>query len=124
MLVLDTNIIIYYLKGNDTIAEWLENRIIRNETLAVSVLSVVELLGYKNITATERIDIQRLLSTILIIDVDTHIAQEAGRIREQYQTGTVDAVIAATAKILSAELVTNDKNLRKILGVKITSIIN
>ena len=122
MILIDTNIIIYYLKGHEVISDWLEMKISKGATLAISTLSVVELLGFKNITSTEQTAIQRLLQTIMVVDVDMIIAHEAARIRQQHHIGTVDAVIAATAKILAAELITNDKNLRKVLGIRVSSL--
>ena len=122
MILIDTNIIIYYLKGHEVISDWLEMQIAKGETLAISTLSVVELLGFKNITSTEQTAINRLLQTIIIVDVDIIIAHEAVRVRQQHNVGTVDAVIAATAKILAAELVTNDKNFRKVLGIRVSSL--
>lgn len=122
MVLLDTNIIIYYLKGHEVVSNWLETKINKGETFAISTLSVVELLGFKNITTVEQISIQRLLQTVMIVDVDINIAHEAARIRQENNLGTVDSVIAATAKILGAELVTNDKTFRKVLGMQVSSL--
>ena len=114
MIILDTNIVIYYLQGDSFVSDWLENSIAKGETFGLSTLSVVELLGYKKLPQTEKFVIQQLLQTIMIIDVDIIIAHTAAELRQQYNLRTVDSVIAATAKVLSARLVSRDRSFRRI----------
>jgi len=46
--LLDTNIILYILGGDQTIGQYLHLR-----TLFTSVISEIEVMGYKNLTASE-----------------------------------------------------------------------
>lgn len=48
-LLLDTNTILYLLNGDETLADFLEQK-----ELYISVITELELLSYKNITATEQ----------------------------------------------------------------------
>lgn len=56
MIVLDTNIVIYYLQGVEEVADWIENKIAKGETLVISTLSVVELLSYKKLDTNQRLE--------------------------------------------------------------------
>lgn len=87
--------------------------------MAISTLSVVELLGYKKLNSDQRLAINHLLQTMMVVDVDLVISHEAAKLRSQYNTGTVDSVIAATAKVLSAKLITYDRKLQKISDITI-----
>ncbi|SRR3990167_1891723 len=122
MIILDTNIVIYYLQGDSFVSDWLENSIAKGETFGLSTLSVVELLGYKKLPQTEKFVIQQLLQTIMIIDVDIIIAHTAAELRQQYNLRTVDSVIAATAKVLSARLVSRDRSFRRISSIQLLMI--
>lgn len=122
MIVLDTNIVIYYLQGIEEVVDWIENKIAKGEMLAISTLSVVELLSYKKLDTNQRLVINHLIQTMMVVDVDLVISHEAAKLRNQHTTGTVDSVIAATAKVLSARLITNDRKLQKISGITVQYI--
>ena len=119
MIVLDTNIVIYYLQGNSDIVNWLERELKNDSHIALSALSVVELLGFPKITADEQFLINQLFRTILIVDVDFSIAREAARIRREQKLKTIDSVIAATAVILHAPLVSRDMVFKHIRDIEV-----
>lgn len=76
--------------------------------LAVSVITVAELFAGARNDAEWRI-IDEFLTTLNIIPVDRAIAEQGGRYRRQYKqshgTGLDDALIAATAELNQATLV-------------------
>ena len=88
-------------------------------SLAVSVISEIELMGKKNIAPIETNVIRKLLNHCKIIDLDNKIKDIAISIKQKHNIELPDAIIAATAKALNLQLVTADKNLKKIEDVDI-----
>lgn len=122
MFVLDTNIIIYYLQGNSEVASFIDAKRAQGEQFTVSAMSVVELFSYPQITAEEIYMIERWLKTVLVVEADMVIAREAARLRRSYNTTTVDSLIAATALLFHADLITNDEAFYKIKDIKVISL--
>lgn len=121
MIVLDTNIVIYYLKDNKEVASWLEKKVHAGENIILSTMTVVELLSYPLANAEEKFLIERFLESVLIISVDISIAREAARIRSELKLKTVDSVIAATAVIFKSPLITRDVVFKKIRDIQVIS---
>ncbi|MEK7102234.1 MAG: type II toxin-antitoxin system VapC family toxin [Patescibacteria group bacterium] len=119
MLVLDTNILIYYLKDDKPISRWLEAMVLKGEHFAGSTITVAELLGYTKITNEQTFLIEQILRTLVLVDVDLMVAREAARLRRIYRFKTVDSIIAATAVLLHAPLVTRDAVFKKLRGCRI-----
>lgn len=119
MLVLDTNILIYYLKDDARIGRWLETMVLKGERFAASTITVTELLGFTKITDEQTFLIEQILRTLLLVDVDVAVAREAARLRRTYTLKTVDSIIAATALLLRAPLVTRDTAFKKLRGCRI-----
>jgi predicted nucleic acid-binding protein len=88
-------------------------------SLAVSVISEIELLGKKNITRHEISAIRNLLIDCEIIDFSDIIKNIAISLKQKNSIKTPDAIIAATAKSLGLPLVTADKDFKKIEDVDI-----
>ena len=114
MYVLDTNAIIYYLTSDS--AHTSLDRIIESaDQLYVSVVSEVELFGFPSLTEDEAQAIERFLQGVTIIPLDSRLARVAGGFRREFRIKTPDSVIAATAFMTGAVLVTrNIKDFRKI----------
>lgn len=75
-LLLDSNIILYLLNGDQTLADFLQLKF-----LYVSIITEMELLSYKGITEEEINQIQSFLSECKIININSAIKNEAIRIR-------------------------------------------
>jgi predicted nucleic acid-binding protein len=107
-LVYDTNAIIRIINGSINpdglkIGEGAEQ--------AVSVITRIELLAYPDITADEEQDIQEFLSGV-DIPLTTEIENETIKIRRANpRVKLPDAVIAATAVLLDALLISGDPHL-------------
>lgn len=67
-IFLDTNIVLYLLSGDETIADFLNNKIVY-----LSFVTELELLGYKGINASEKLKIESLLAESTIIDINSEI---------------------------------------------------
>lgn len=104
--LLDSNIIILASKEKIDIEKLFENY----DTFFVSIITYMEVLGYENITETEKLIIDNFFSNIEIIEVGKEIA----KIVIDYKTKSSkkiklpDAIILATAKFVSGDLVTRN----------------
>ena len=105
--VLDTNTVLYLLNGDETLAEFLFEK-----NLFISIITEMELLSYKKITAKEQKQIQLFLSELRIINISETIKETAIAVRKKYGFKLPDSIIAATAITLSHPLLTADKQLQ------------
>jgi len=119
-ILIDTDILIDHLRGSKNISAIIGNS--AGNTSFISVISLAEI--YSFLFAQEYQLMDELLNMIIVIDVDTLIAKTAGKYRMEHirshQLTVPDALIAATAKINRAALVT--KNTRHFPMDDITKI--
>jgi len=108
-LFLDTNIILYLLNGDQTLAELLNGK-----QLYISVITELELLAYKGITAKEEKVINEFVSQCKTITINSAVKQETIRIRKTYNTKLPDSIIIATALYLDFPLITSDIEFKKV----------
>jgi len=109
----DTNVLIYVMEGHPAVSGMMHC------SVAVSVISEMELLGKKNIAPHEIKSIRNLLKDCEIIDLDNTIKEIAISLRQQQSIKIPDAIIAATAKSFNLPLITADKDFKKIEGIDI-----
>lgn len=112
--LLDTNIILYLLRGNSDLADLLSS----NE-IFISVITEMELLSYPEITEAERLQIQNLILDIEVVPFDNDIKGQAILYRISYRLKLPDAIIAASAHLYDLVLVTADKKLQTITDLKV-----
>src|SRR5947209_2716955 len=119
-LLIDTDVLIDYLRGRAEAVTYLEGL---TEALAVSAVTVAEL--YAGVReGAERVALEQFLTAFEIIPVDEAIALAGGLFRRDFgkshSTGLADALIAATAESRQATLVTlNDKHFPMLSNVLI-----
>lgn len=119
-LIIDTDVIIDYLRGYRSAVDYIEQL---TEEPATSVVVVAELYaGVKD--GTERTKLERLLSMTKMVQITAAIAVEGGLFRRRFAkshgVGLPDALIAATAQLESAELVTlNEKHFPMLQNVTV-----
>lgn len=111
-VVLDTNAVLYFLRDMaadppPAPGEWV-----------VSVITEIELRANLNIPPSEAAAIKSLLQKTPIIPLGAEVKECAILIRSLYNVKTPDAIIAATAQVLDATLMTNDKKLARISSVQ------
>jgi len=110
-LLFDTDVIIDYLRDQTDAVQYLENR---PEILLISSIAVAELYsGLRD--QSEREALETFLKAFEVVPINQEIAIKGGTYRRDYYkshgTGFADALIAATADIRQAKLVTlNDKH--------------
>jgi predicted nucleic acid-binding protein len=105
-LLLDTDVLVDYCRQSPHAVQYL--RALPSRPM-VSPITVGEL--YAGVReGRERQDLDRLISRTIVVAVDVSIAERGGLISRQYRpshiTGFADALIAATAEIERATLVT------------------
>jgi len=105
-LLIDTDVVIDYLRGVPAAADFLESR---DEVLLLSAVSVAEL--YAGVReGPERRDLAAFVAAFEVVLMDRRIAEHGGLLRRDWRgshgTGLADALIAATAHHRRAILVT------------------
>lgn len=119
MIILDTNIVILYLQGENDICQWIDDCLSKGKKFAISSITVVELMSYPKISLAEIFQIEQWLHAVLVVNIDTSIAREAARLRRVKAITTTDAVIAATAILFKVSLATRDKRLSKMRDLNV-----
>ncbi|KAM3090283.1 type II toxin-antitoxin system VapC family toxin [Phormidesmis sp. 146-35] len=115
LIVLDTNIALYYLGG----------RLVAPLPIGLyhaSIITEMELLSYPNLSLAEEQQIRNFLTQLLIIGIDESIKSQAIALRKQHRLKLPDAIIAATAQSLNALLLTNDLKLSSISTIQTQSL--
>ena len=105
-LLLDTDLLVDYFRGRIQALAYLRAR---SEPILISAITVAEL--YAGVReGEERRAVEDFLNILEIIPVDAAIAQKGGLYRRDYGpshgVGLADALIAATAELQQARLVT------------------
>jgi len=108
-LLLDINVVLYYLSGDQTIKELLNGK-----SLYVSFITELELLGYRGISEDEKVQIKLFLKECNIVNITEQIKEQAIKIRKAYQMKLPDSIISATSIYLEVPLLTADSDFNKI----------
>ncbi|MGD0125686.1 MAG: type II toxin-antitoxin system VapC family toxin [Terriglobia bacterium] len=113
--VLDTNAILYFLGGK--VAQPLAPG-----RYFVSVISEMELLSYTSLDDAALVEIHNFLSEVTMVELTAEIRELAIGLRRKHALKLPDAIIAATALSLEAQLVTNDTKLLRVPGLTCQSL--
>jgi predicted nucleic acid-binding protein len=113
-LLLDTNAVLYVLGGDETLASFLNG----NE-LYISIITELELLSFKKITAKESKAITSFLGELRIENISGEIKKNTVEIRKSTNLKLPDCIIAATSIALNIPLVTSDKQLSSVTELDI-----
>lgn len=114
--VVDTNIIIYTLKGVKEAVETLEQLEKNDLEVYYSTIVEAELFSFHELTEEQRVRIRGILDLGEMVDVDSLVALKAAELRAlsrkiyQRKLKLPDAIVAATAYLHSAVLVTRNVN--------------
>jgi predicted nucleic acid-binding protein len=118
-LLIDTDVLVEYLRGRVKAGEWLESQDAAD--FVVSAITVAELFaGVKGVRETQVLD--RFLLAVEVLPATEQIGRLAGQYRRDYGPrhgiGLADALIAATAALHYAALVTfNRRHFPMLTGV-------
>ncbi len=108
-LFLDTNIILYLLDGDQTLA-----KVLNGKQLYISVITELELLAYKDITPNEESIISEFVAQCKTITINNAVKLETVRVRKTYNTKLPDSIIIATAIYLDLPLITSDDAFKRV----------
>lgn len=122
-LIVDTDIIIDYLKGVKPARELFKSKDI---VIYCSILSKKELLSKAGLSDSERKKIMNLISRLKVLKIDNDINQKYMLLINRYgerQSSIVDYLIAATAWAKNLPLLTrNIKHFKKIKEIKLSPV--
>jgi predicted nucleic acid-binding protein len=119
LLLIDTDVIIDYLRGQADAVTYIESL---TNPLLISTVTVAEL--YSGVReGEERTALETFISAFELVPVSEEIAVKGGLYRRGYskshKVGLADALIAATAEVRGATLVTlNTKHFPMLTSVK------
>jgi predicted nucleic acid-binding protein len=121
---LDTNAIIYAVKGDDKALPILREILANGATpIYVATLTETELFSYQKLEIEEAVLIENFLRKITRVSLDSQIARGAAVIRRMYGLRLADSIIAATAGFTNSTLVTrNSEDFHKVPGLRLLEI--
>jgi predicted nucleic acid-binding protein len=108
-LVLDTNAVIFLTNRDNVISNGLKNELNESE-LFISVITRMELAA-KQVKPEEEEAIRDFIADVTVSPLDEEVERKAVEIRRTTKIKLPDCIVAATAIVLDAVLVTNDKHL-------------
>ncbi|MBW4662580.1 MAG: type II toxin-antitoxin system VapC family toxin [Drouetiella hepatica Uher 2000/2452] len=109
--LLDTNYVIGLVKQQEAVVKVVTDRTIETKACVYSFVTRIELLGFPGITSQEIDGIERTLAQMQYTALTKEIEDCTIALRRNYRLKTPDAIIAATAKCLTLELLTLDQQL-------------
>ncbi|MDR3194079.1 MAG: type II toxin-antitoxin system VapC family toxin [Tannerella sp.] len=109
----DTNVLIYALEGHPVVSG------ITHCSIAISVISEIELLGKKGILPHEISEIRSLLDDCTVISLTDEIKNIAIALKQVYSIKLPDAVIAATSIYFGWPLVTADTDFKTVKDINL-----
>jgi len=108
-LLLDTNIVLYLLNGEDTLIPLLEDK-----NLFLSFITQLELLGNRNLIPKDILKIEQFIDECTVIDISPGIKEYVITLRQKYNIKLPDSIIMATSLWLNMPLITADHDFKKI----------
>jgi tRNA(fMet)-specific endonuclease VapC len=131
LIFLDTNIISYYLKGNEEITNKLREEIENGKIIAVSIINVYELMqvfAYKGNLRLTKI-FYNFLKYVKIVQIDNKAVIEAADVyanlrKNGKSIGDADILIASTVIVNKGTLISNNtKHFKDIPNLKLDNWI-
>ncbi len=104
----DTNIILYLLSGDTTLAELLDRK-----QLYISFITQLELLGYPGLTKKNQKIIEDFLNHCIIVDINADIKELTIQIKQATSVKLPDAIIMASALYMDLPIITADEDFKK-----------
>jgi predicted nucleic acid-binding protein len=108
-IFLDTNIILYLLGGDKTIAELLDGK-----QFYISFITQLELLGYSELNTKQEKIIYDLLGNCVILDINDDIKTKVVLLRKKWKLKLPDCIIIASSLYLNLPLITADEDFKRI----------
>jgi len=113
-ILVDTNLIILGIGGNDQARKLLEGR-----TLFISVITEIELMSIPFQNAADERLLRDFISNCFIIDLDNDVKRMTIQLRRKYKIKLPDAIIAASSLTKKLPLFTGDKGFGKVVELNV-----
>jgi predicted nucleic acid-binding protein len=111
MKLIDTDVLIDHFHGHHAALNYLTQQVAQGETLAISVVTIAEFSG--GMRSGEEAQTEGLLALFTVLDADEATARQAGHYLRQFRQSNGielgDALIAASAKLAGAEVITRNR---------------
>ena len=104
----DTNVFIDYFAGEEAIIKWFSEDFLSKNQVFISTIVKMELLCYSGLSNEEENSIRECLQQFLTIFINSKIEEMTIEIRKNYKIKLPDAIIASTALVENAILVTRN----------------
>lgn len=108
-LFADTNIILYLLAGDKTLATLLEGK-----NLYISFITQLELLGFYGLKKKDEKIIREFIAECTVVDINNAIKQEVIELRKASKIKLPDCIIAASSIYMDIPLISADGYFKKI----------
>jgi predicted nucleic acid-binding protein len=118
----DTNVFIDYFADEKAILQWFTEEFLTTNQVIISTIVKIELLCYAGLSAEEETAIKECLEEFETIYINPQIEQFTINIRKQHKVKLPDAIIASTALVEDATLVT--RNTDDFKGIVNLNIVN
>jgi|SRR3989344_6152063 len=112
MYILDSNILIGHLNGNNSIKEWIKEKI-KTDSLCISTISKIELLSFPGLAGEGLDEAEKFANLFREVNVWGDTVLLSSDLKRNLNLSLADAIITATAISHKFTLVTNDKILIK-----------
>lgn len=113
-LICDTNPLVYLLDGNEDVGNFLDGK-----QVWISFISELELFGKKGLNEVEKREINNLINSCFIADMNLQIKQSTKDLMQKNHIKLPDAIIAATAQYLDLPLFTADTGFKTVPNLKL-----
>lgn len=121
-MIIDSNILIGYLNGDEAIIEALNGWKEDSRVLLISAVSFAEVLSYPKLAEKDIQETKKFLSGFVSIPLDDILAEKAAYFRRIYKLTLTDAAIAGTASVYRVPLITRDKQLQKVKEIFVIEV--
>ncbi len=106
-VLLDTNVLVYHVAGDPAATKFVDETIDRR-SFYLSILSMIEFLGWHGHTDDVFVEVKELIELATILPVSKEVADKAIELRRAKRIKLADAVIASTALVNNLSLVTTN----------------
>ncbi len=106
--VLDTNAVLYYLHKRNDVHERFSKVIEGSEPLGISIVTHIELFSYPSLDEVSEKMIAQFIDPFILYELTPDVARATIALRKRARMKLPDAVIAATALVSNATLITHN----------------
>lgn len=119
--LLDTNVVIYFFNGLTNDMAFVD---MLRSSFNISIITKIEFLSWHKLYKDEALNEKavQFISNATVYELDEVVANRTIRNRQQHKIKTPDAIIGSTAQVHGFEIVTNNVDDFKILGLKVTRV--